>query len=194
MYRGAYPATDSQHVVTEGRSEEFLSLASAAAPHEFEYEISEMSAGTHIKLVDGEVRFTNAAGQGVKIEAPWVKEPNGIKRTDVVRWELKETSHSQTPRLWLKLTDDGLQYPLVIDPSWATTGSLTTARVVHTATLLPNGKVLVAGGSNGGASLASAELYDPAAGTWATTGSLATPATNTRRRFCPAARFSSRGA
>ena len=38
--------------------------------------------------------------------------------------------------------------------------------------MLPNGKVLVAGGSNDN-SLASAELYDPASGTWTTTGSLA---------------------
>ena len=51
------------------------------------------------------------------------------------------------------------------------TGSLATARV-HTATLLPNGKVLVAGGENAAADLASAELYDPASGTWTTTGSL----------------------
>jgi hypothetical protein len=53
------------------------------------------------------------------------------------------------------------------------TGSLGTAREVHTATLLPNGKVLVAAGYNG-SYLASAELYDPASGTWSATGSLAT--------------------
>ncbi len=52
------------------------------------------------------------------------------------------------------------------------TGSLATARADHTATLLPNGKVLVAGGSS--CVLASAELYDPASGTWTATGSLAT--------------------
>ena len=53
------------------------------------------------------------------------------------------------------------------------TGALATGRSFHTATLLSNGKVLVVGGSNSGA-LASAELYDPAQGTWRATGSLAT--------------------
>ena len=41
--------------------------------------------------------------------------------------------------------------------------------------MLPNGKVLVAGGVDiDGHALASAELYDPASGTWTATGSLAT--------------------
>jgi WD40 repeat protein len=60
--------------------------------------------------------------------------------------------------------------------TWTTTGSLATAREAHTATLLPNGKVLVAGGQDrlGAGTLADSELYDPASGTWTTTGSLVT--------------------
>ena len=55
------------------------------------------------------------------------------------------------------------------------TGSLATARRSHTATLLPNGKVLVAGGEDNSFNLlTNAELYDPASGTWTTTGSLIT--------------------
>ena len=57
---------------------------------------------------------------------------------------------------------------------WSPTSSLVTARCYHTATLLPNGKVLVAGGYNGHSLLSSAELYDPASGTWSATGSLST--------------------
>ena len=52
------------------------------------------------------------------------------------------------------------------------TGSMASARLSPTATLLPNGKVLVAGGG-GAADLTSAELYDPAAGTFSATGSMA---------------------
>ena len=58
--------------------------------------------------------------------------------------------------------------------TWTATMSLVGARFEHTATLLPNGKVLVAGGFTGSVYIASAELYDPASGTWTTTGSLAT--------------------
>ena len=58
---------------------------------------------------------------------------------------------------------------------WSATGSLATARECHTATLLPNGKVLVAGGDGDSSGcLSSAELYDPASGLWSSTGNLAT--------------------
>ena len=70
------------------------------------------------------------------------------------------------------------QQPPPLEPavclSWTATGSLNTARYFHTATLLPNGMVLVAGGLALAALLASAELYDPASGTWTATGSLNT--------------------
>jgi WD40 repeat protein len=65
--------------------------------------------------------------------------------------------------------------------TWTTTGSLAQQRHQHTATLLPKGKVLVAAGDghfSGGGVQASAEIYDPASGTWTSTGNL-----NTRRRL-----------
>jgi len=56
----------------------------------------------------------------------------------------------------------------------STTG-MSVSRVYATATLLSNGKVLVAAGYNGSIVLSSAELFDPASESFATSGSLATP-------------------
>src|SRR5581483_9622959 len=61
--------------------------------------------------------------------------------------------------------------------TWLPTGSMKTARSYHTATLLPNGRVLIAGGCtdvNCSAATASAEIYDPATGSWRTAGNMST--------------------
>jgi putative cell wall-binding protein len=56
-----------------------------------------------------------------------------------------------------------------------TSGSMTTGRYAATATLLPNGQVLITGGLGTSAALASAGLYDPATRTFtATSGSMST--------------------
>jgi uncharacterized delta-60 repeat protein len=55
---------------------------------------------------------------------------------------------------------------------WTVTGELKTRRDGHTTTLLPNGRVLVAGGK--GAAGSSAEVFDPATGRWMVTGELKT--------------------
>ena len=70
--------------------------------------------------------------------------------------------------------------PLVVAPAALAqtnasyfTGSLNIPVSDHTATLLPNGKVLVAGGASEKFGFHdTAELYDPATGTWNLTGSL----------------------
>ena len=45
-------------------------------------------------------------------------------------------------------------------------------RFSQTATLLPNGKVLVSGGGVGPFAITSAELYDPTTGMWTNTGDM----------------------
>ncbi|MGH9768188.1 MAG: kelch repeat-containing protein, partial [Blastocatellia bacterium] len=60
---------------------------------------------------------------------------------------------------------------------WTATGNINEFREYHTATLLPNGKVLVVGGWSGNSVLSSAELYDPNSGSWNRVGAgqLSTP-------------------
>jgi N-acetylneuraminic acid mutarotase len=77
------------------------------------------------------------------------------------------------------------QFPAVLasaelyDPAantWTAVASLTTGRTLHTATLLANGKVLVAGGVDSNDNLvATAEVYDQNANSWTPAGSLINP-------------------
>lgn len=68
---------------------------------------------------------------------------------------------------------------------WASAAPMGTARAYHTATLLPNGNVLVTGGddgaigggSNGPRKLATAERYDPVADRWTTVAPMPIPHT-----------------
>ena len=84
------------------------------------------------------------------------------------------------------LGTDGQPVPTaeVYDPGSArftTTGTMIDARYGCTASLLPNGKVLIAGGGTTTINinnLATAELYDPATGTFSATG-------NVRRLYDP---------
>jgi hypothetical protein len=61
------------------------------------------------------------------------------------------------------------------------TGSMSADRTNHTATLLPDGKVLITGGQTPGCCFftptifSSAELYDPSTGSFMATGDMTTP-------------------
>lgn len=82
------------------------------------------------------------------------------------------TSGSYT---WATLSVARLYSPA--DGAWVTPGKMTSVRQCHTATLLEDGRVLIAGGWTGSpdyTTLSSAEIYDPVTGQFSPTGAMAT--------------------
>jgi hypothetical protein len=62
------------------------------------------------------------------------------------------------------ICDKYLSTAEIYDPTedtFTATGAMNSPRSNHTATLLPDGRVLITGGANGTATLATAEIYDP---------------------------------
>ena len=115
----------------------------------------------------GVVVFTHSAGE---------KPPPSI-----------DPDQSATPAISTNPNPEALETPIQIGPAtpvptsgtalFAATATMTTARDGHTATLLPDGKVLVAGGhaTSENRSFSSAELYEAGSGTFSPTGSMVQP-------------------
>src|SRR5215217_2711562 len=100
---------------------------------------------------------------------------NNSMRTSAIQITLQVTLISLSAAVLTFAAEGQMQQSPTGDPSWVPTGNLGTARAYHTATLLGNGTVLVAGGiGSTGTSTSSAELYDPATGIWTATGSMGT--------------------
>ncbi|MBI4349974.1 MAG: hypothetical protein HY550_00900, partial [Elusimicrobia bacterium] len=158
VYPDAHRDTSVLYVMSPGRCQEMLLLKSEKAPTSFEYEYSEEVA------LNGKGEI---AAKGLTLSRPVVFDASG-RRVDGF---YRKTAGN---RVLLSFNNSGLRYPLLIDPTWLpSSGSMTAARYVHTATLLPDGKVLITGGrGSGGAALSSAELYDPADGTVSATGTM----------------------
>ena len=171
FYTGAHESVDVMEIPAAGRSEELLVLQNDRAPRVFEYDIVEMRGVARVALVEGAIRFVaERPGPCLQIDRPWVVDADGRRSDTAARWTI--VWEDGRPKV-LRLTIDSasLTYPLVVDPSFSATGTMADARFGHSATLLPDGKVLVAGGYNGGY-LNTAALYDPNTGTFTPTGPL----------------------
>jgi len=138
-------------------------------------------------LSDGKVLVTGGFdSNGITLATAEIYDPASGTFTPAASMETPRYNHTATTLSDGKiLLAGGLNGPTALtaaelfDPttgSFSSAGNLQAARFSHTATLLNNGMVLVAGGNSGpspgGNDLATAELYDPVAGSFSSTGTM----------------------
>ena len=145
-----------------------------------------------LRLVGHALEFLDAAGvPRLRVAPPYVVDALGDVREATLSvagcafdasprapWGRAVTAPGAT-RCAVGVTWKGATYPALVEPIWTSTGSMTTSRENHTATLLGSGEVLIVGGVGGAAGepLESAELYSPSTGTFAAAASMGTPRT-----------------
>jgi hypothetical protein len=151
-----------------------------------DYEV-DVSRVAGVRVVSRTVEFLDAAGTPrLRVAPPSVIDRDG--REHDAQLSLEGCAFDASPAApWgrpvtapaastctLHVTWGGISYPAVVDPAWTTTGSMATAREFHASAIIQYFRVLVSGGRNASASTtyASAEIYDPATGTFAATGSM----------------------
>jgi hypothetical protein len=192
LYAEALEGADViQRVHAEG-TEDFIVFERKPVREELVYDV-DVSAVPGVRLVGNSLELLDRSGTpALRIAPPYVVDAEGAAHP--AKLEIEGCAFDTNPAPpWgrvptapksktctVHVSWSGTSYPLLVDPAWTGTGNLGTGRHFHAATLLTSGKVLIAGGTKPDyADTASAELYDPATGTFGATGSMAT----SRSRF-----------
>lgn len=183
-YPGALDGADWIHRVHAEGSEDFVVFESRPASEEISYEV-DVRRIAGLRLVSNVLEFLDEGGTPrLRVGRPWIASSDGVKReaTLVVDGCAADTDPrapwgrtltrpgADSCVVMVRWSGEGLRYPAIVDPNWTTTGSMTSSREYHTATLLGSGNVLMAGGENAsGDATSTAELFD-GIGSFAATG------------------------
>lgn len=154
------------------------------SPRALTYDLDAHGAG--LRFVNDTLEVLDAGGAPrLRMNAPTLLDARGKKhpatvsidgcpvdRSAAAPWgrSFPPANHCTITLSW----PSSIAHPVLVDPAWTTTASMTQARISHRAVLLSIGKVLIAGGM-ATATLSSAELFDPGTKTWASAGSMSIP-------------------
>jgi len=180
LYTDALPAADVVHRPHAEGTEDFVVFEERPAPEELRYAV-DVSRVAGLRLVSNTLEFLDDGGSPrLRVAPPYVIDVDGVRHE--AKLAVEQCAYDVNPAApWgrrvaspgaacctVRVAWEGVAYPAVVDPAWTGTGSMVDARVWHTASVLESGRVLIAGGG-----IATAELYDPASGTFSATGSMA---------------------
>jgi N-acetylneuraminic acid mutarotase len=195
MYAGALPGADVVHRAGADGTEDYVVFASRPEREELVYRV-DVSRVAGLRLVSRVLEFMDPGGAPrLRVTAPYVVDAAGTRHEAGLAVE--GCAYDTDPRgPWgravtapgaaactVRVSWGEVAYPAMVDPAWMTTNVMNVARGAHTASLLSNGKVLVAGGASENTEsnmtpptvFSAAELYDPVSDTWTATNPLNTP-------------------
>ncbi len=174
VYENAFDGADVHYRCSAYKTEEFIVVREAASQRTFAWDLEihglkpRLTPAHTIELCD------DAGVPRLRINAPVGKDANGR----VLR-EGSEISYAiDGSRLTMTAKMEGCALPVVIDPTWSSTGLMSANRSAHTGTTLNDGRVLIVGGRNGGLGYTSCDIFDPATNTFSATASTSTPHTS----------------
>ncbi len=183
IYPSAFAGFDLVERVHAEGVEDFIAFDFAPEREEVVYHL-DVSHVRGVRLVGNVLELVDASGTPrLRMSPPRLVDEHGVVTSASTHVAGCAYDDNPLPPWGRPVTEPGagvceihvtwhdVQYPALLDPQWTTTNSLTTPRMLHTATLLASGKVLIAGGDG----LANAELFDPQTTTFAATGSMTTP-------------------
>lgn len=190
---GAPDGGDMIFRITSDSVEDFVVLNERPASPRVSYAVK-VSEVTGLRLYDNTLEFLDAKGDPqIRVKPPRVVDADGVMHEAKLSVDgCKYDSSGQLPwdrpvtapgasecEVSVSWDDKGVSYPAIVDPVWATAGSLAVARYRAAAVRLPSGFVMTCGGIGDiGVAIASCETFNPAggsgAGTWATATAMGT--------------------
>jgi MYXO-CTERM domain-containing protein len=190
---GAPEGGDILFRVTADAVEDFVVLEKRPATARIDYTVK-VSEVPGLRLYDNTLEFLDATGDPqIRVKPPRVVDADGVMHeaklaiagckydsSGQLPWDRPVTAPGAAEcKLSVTWNDQQVAYPAIVDPVWATAGSLAVARYRAAAVRLSSGYVMTCGGIGDiGVALASCETFNPAgnggAGTWASATAMGT--------------------
>jgi hypothetical protein len=174
LYAGAGPGgADVVHRVRAEGTEDFIVFESKPEREEVDYQV-DVSQAAGLRLVSNVLEFLDTSGTpALRVNPPYAVDAGGHRSEATISvegclydvnpegpWE-RPVMAAGARSCAVRVAWRSAAYPAVLDPAWIATGSMIAARQYYTATALPSGRALVAGGlGSAGTELSSAELFD----------------------------------
>ena len=185
VYPGGYPQADVVERPFDGGLEDYLSFATQPSTREVVYGVTLTSGVAGLRQVGNTLEFLDGKGvPRLRMAPPFAADGHGntvlagvsvsgcvVDRNPAPPWMRRPTPPGAAScDVHVTWSDDNLQYPVLLDPTWGSTLSMAVERDHHTLENVPGPGVLAIGGVWSGGPPTTTELFNPLWSVWAVVG------------------------